>query len=83
MAYGRRVGSSSWSVTRGWQLPIAAFLAVMFTQLGPHAQIFRSRKANYVIQLPARQPGHGLSYGWWVSKHNRHHAHPSAQTPTW
>jgi fatty acid desaturase len=19
----------------------------------------------------------GLSYGWWISKHNRHHAHPN------
>ena len=23
--------------------------------------------------------GVGLSYGWWVSKHNRHHAHPNTE----
>ena len=23
--------------------------------------------------------GIGLSYGWWVSKHNRHHAHPNTE----
>ena len=21
----------------------------------------------------------GLSYGWWVDKHNRHHAHPNTE----
>jgi fatty acid desaturase len=68
-----------------WQLPIAAFLAVMFTQVGflghdaGHRQIFRSRKANYVIGVLLGNLGIGLSYGWWVSKHNRHHAHPNQE----
>ncbi|MDX6395825.1 MAG: hypothetical protein QOJ73_6888 [Streptosporangiaceae bacterium] len=68
-----------------WQLPVAAFLAVMFTQVGflghdaGHRQIFRSRRANYVIGVLLGNLGIGLSYGWWVSKHNRHHAHPNQQ----
>jgi fatty acid desaturase len=68
-----------------WQLPVAAFLAVMFTQVGflghdaGHRQIFRSRKANYVIGVLLGNLGIGLSYGWWVSKHNRHHAHPNQE----
>jgi fatty acid desaturase len=68
-----------------WQLPIAAFLAVMFTQVGflghdaGHRQIFRSRKANYIIGVLLGNLGIGLSYGWWVSKHNRHHAHPNQE----
>ncbi len=66
-----------------WQLAVAAFLAVMFTQAGflghdaGHRQIFRSRRANYVIGVLLGNLGIGLSYGWWVSKHNRHHAHPN------
>jgi fatty acid desaturase len=68
-----------------WQLPVAAFLAVMFTQVGflghdaGHRQIFRSRKANYVLGVLLGNLGIGLSYGWWVSKHNRHHAHPNTE----
>jgi fatty acid desaturase len=68
-----------------WQLAVAVFLAVMFTQAGflghdaGHRQIFRSRKANYIIGVVLGNLGIGLSYGWWVSKHNRHHAHPNQQ----
>jgi fatty acid desaturase len=66
-----------------WQLAVAVYLAVMFTQVGflghdaGHRQILRSRKANYVIGVLHGNLGIGLSYGWWVSKHNRHHAHPN------
>jgi fatty acid desaturase len=68
-----------------WQLAVAAFLAVMFTQVGflghdaGHRQIFGSRRANYVLGVLHGNLGIGLSYGWWVSKHNRHHAHPNTE----
>jgi fatty acid desaturase len=68
-----------------WQLGVAAFLAVMFTQVGflghdaGHRQIFGSRRANYVLGLLHGNLGIGLSYGWWVDKHNRHHAHPNTE----
>jgi fatty acid desaturase len=68
-----------------WQLAVAAFLAVMFTQVGflghdaGHRQIFGSRRANYVLGILLGNLGIGLSYGWWVSKHNRHHAHPNTE----
>jgi fatty acid desaturase len=66
-----------------WQLLVAVFLAVMFTQVAfvghdaGHKQIFGSKRAN---DLLGRLHGGllvGLSYGWWVDKHNRHHAHPN------
>jgi fatty acid desaturase len=66
-----------------WQLLVAGFLAFVFAQLGfighdaGHSQIFRSRRANYVAGLLHGNLGIGLSYGWWVDKHNRHHAHPN------
>ncbi|MFE9655563.1 fatty acid desaturase family protein [Micromonospora sp. NPDC006431] len=66
-----------------WVLIVAGFLAFVFTQLGflghdaGHQQIFASRRANYVLGLLHGNLAIGLSYGWWVDKHNRHHAHPN------
>jgi fatty acid desaturase len=68
-----------------WQLAVAAFLAVAFTQIGflghdaGHRQIFGSRRASYVAGVLLGNLGIGLSYGWWVGKHNRHHAHPNTE----
>ena len=66
-----------------WQLGVAVFLAVMFTQVGflghdaGHRQIAGSRRVSYVLGILLGNLGIGLSYGWWVAKHNRHHAHPN------
>jgi fatty acid desaturase len=68
-----------------WQLAVAPFLAVVFTQIGflghdaGHRQMFGSRRANYVLGVLHGNLGVGLSYGWWVDKHNRHHAHPNTE----
>jgi fatty acid desaturase len=68
-----------------WQLGVAVFLAVIFGQLGflghdaGHQQVFGSRRANYILGLLCGNFGIGLSIGWWVSKHNRHHAHPNTE----
>ncbi|WP_439658743.1 fatty acid desaturase family protein [Lentzea sp. HUAS TT2] len=65
-----------------WQVATAVALAVASTQLAfighdaGHRQIFRSHRNNDVV-------GHlhgsltGISYQWWVAKHNRHHANPN------
>ena len=79
---------AGWAVFVGlgdswWQLLVAAFLAFVFTQLGfighdaGHRQIFRTRQANYLVGLLHGNLAIGLSYGWWVDKHNRHHANPN------
>jgi fatty acid desaturase len=68
-----------------WQLAVAVYLAVMFTQVGflghdaGHRQVFRSRRANYVLGILHGNLAIGLSYGWWVDKHNRHHANPNTE----
>ena len=68
-----------------WQLAVAVFLAVMFTQIGflghdaGHRQISGSRRASRVLGVLLGNLGIGLSYGWWVDKHNRHHAHPNTE----
>ncbi len=68
-----------------WQLAVAAFLAFVFTQLGflghdaGHRHIFASRRANYVLGILHGNLAIGLSYGWWVDKHTRHHTHPNQE----
>ncbi|WIX82846.1 acyl-CoA desaturase [Amycolatopsis carbonis] len=65
-----------------WQLGIAVFFAVMSAQLAflghdaGHRQIFHGREANDRL---GRVLGGlvGISYGWWMGKHNRHHAQPN------
>jgi fatty acid desaturase len=66
-----------------WQLLVAIFLGIMFTQTGfighdaGHRQISGSKRADDLIGRVHGNLLIGLSYGWWVSKHNRHHAHPN------
>ena len=68
-----------------WQLGIAVWLAVVFAQIGflghdaGHRQITGSRRASYILGVLHGNLGIGMSYGWWVSKHNRHHAHPNTE----
>ncbi|ALG09773.1 fatty acid desaturase family protein [Kibdelosporangium phytohabitans] len=65
-----------------WQLLIAAFLAVVFTQFAfighdaGHKQIFRSRRRNNIVGY-LHGGITGISYLWWVGKHNLHHANPN------
>jgi fatty acid desaturase len=74
------VAGDSW-----WQLAVAVFLAVVFAQLGflghdaGHRQIFATRRSNYLLGVACGNLAIGLSYGWWVAKHNRHHAHPNTE----
>jgi fatty acid desaturase len=64
-------------------LAVAPFLGVMFTQLGflghdaGHNQVFRTRRRNRLLGLIVGNVLTGLSFGWWVPKHNAHHAHPN------
>ena len=64
-------------------LALALFIGVVATQLGflghdaGHRQIFESRRANRLLGLGIGNGLIGLSYGWWVPKHNAHHAHPN------
>jgi fatty acid desaturase len=66
-----------------WQLVVAALLAVLSAQIGflghdaGHRQVFASRAAGDVLGLVCANLLIGLSYSWWIDKHNRHHAHPN------
>ena len=66
-----------------WQLATAAYLAVVFTQMAfvghdaGHRQISRSRHANNLVGLVHANLLVGISFGWWVAKHDRHHSNPN------
>jgi fatty acid desaturase len=80
-------GAAWWVATMlgdSWfQLIVAGVLGLVFTQVGflghdgGHQQVLRSRRGNDVIGIVAADLLIGLSYGWWLDKHNRHHAKPN------
>ena len=66
-----------------WTIAIAVFMAVMFGQIAlvahdlAHRQVFRTRKPSAVAGWIAGNLCIGMSYGWWMDKHTRHHANPN------
>lgn len=68
-----------------YQMIIAALIGVVMAQLGflsheaAHRQVFASRAWNeWASRIILGLLG-GLSYGWWMNKHNTHHAHPNQE----
>jgi fatty acid desaturase len=66
-----------------WTLAVAAVMAMAYTQIAfighdaGHKQIFRGHRVNYLFGVALGNLAVGLSYGWWIDKHNRHHANPN------
>jgi fatty acid desaturase len=64
-------------------LAVAVLAGLIFTHLGfvghdaGHNQIFGTRGRNRLLGLAVGNVLIGLSFGWWVHKHNAHHAHPN------
>ena len=66
-----------------FQLVLAAVLAIVLAQFGflghdaAHQQIFASHRWNEWTARVVSGLFSGLSYRWWVTKHNRHHLNPN------
>ena len=66
-----------------WQLAVAGYFGVLFTQTaylahhGAHRQVFESGPRNETFSRIVGNLGVGLSYGWWMTKHSKHHANPN------
>jgi fatty acid desaturase len=64
-------------------LVVAAFLAIMDTQVGfighdaGHRQVFKTKKANNRLSLILGNLIIAMSNWWWLRKHTRHHAKPN------
>jgi fatty acid desaturase len=64
-------------------LALAPVLAVVSTQLGflghdlGHLQVTHSSRTSRRLGVVCGNLMGGLSYSWWVAKHNLHHAHPN------
>lgn len=65
------------------QLLDAVYLAVVFGQMGllgheaGHRQMFPRQWGHELVGLVAGNLLIGMSFQWWVGKHNRHHGHPN------
>jgi fatty acid desaturase len=65
------------------QLLDAAFMAFVFARIGfivhdgSHGQVFHRGWKNDVLCLIHSNLLLGMSYGWWINKHNRHHKNPN------
>jgi fatty acid desaturase len=68
-----------------YQLISAAILALAFAQIAfmghdaGHQAIFANRRHNDALGRTFGNVLIGLSYGWWVDTHNRHHANPNQE----
>ncbi|MBM7787981.1 fatty acid desaturase family protein [Tenggerimyces flavus] len=66
-----------------WNLLLAVVLGVVFAQVAlvahdlAHRQVFRTRRPSERAGIIAGNLGIGMSYGWWMDKHTRHHANPN------
>jgi fatty acid desaturase len=66
-----------------WLLLLAVGFGVLFTQMAllghdaAHRQIFASGKGNEWAARIIANLFVGLSYGWWMNKHGKHHANPN------
>ena len=74
-----------WVGNSWWQLVSAVVLAVLMAQIAflghdaAHRQMFKSGRWNDWMSLILANLLVGISYGWWRSKHNRHHANPNKE----
>ncbi len=75
-----------WWLGDSWyQLAAAVVLGISFTQVaflghdGGHQQVFHSQRINDLFGQLTGNLLVGLSYGWWIGKHNRHHANPNKE----
>jgi fatty acid desaturase len=68
-----------------WQLGLAVVLSLVCTQFGflghdtAHRQVFASHAGNAWWSRVLSCGFAGLSYGWWMGKHNKHHNAPNQQ----
>jgi fatty acid desaturase len=88
---GAVLALTAWAFAFVWigdswlQLISAGVLAVLLTQIAflghdaAHRQIFKSGHWNDWVSMIVANLLVGISFGWWQSKHTRHHARPNTE----
>ena len=65
------------------QVVVAVAMGFAFTQVaflghdGGHQQVARTRRINDLLGLITGNLLIGLSYGWWITEHGKHHSNPN------
>ncbi len=72
-----------WLGDSWWQLALAVYLAFWAVQLAyivhdaSHKEITHSKRNTWIIGYGIADVLLGVSFGWWVTHHGRHHANPN------
>lgn len=72
--------SGAWALLALPLIFIQGALTAQYAFIGhelAHNQVFKSHKLNTIYGLIVANLFAGLSYGFWLSKHNRHHGKPN------
>jgi fatty acid desaturase len=83
--YAATVLAIVWVGNSWYQLITAAVFGLAWGQIAflghdaGHQAIFASRRLNDALGRSLGNVLVGLSYGWWVDTHNRHHANPNQE----
>lgn len=71
------LGSSWWQLgVAGWMGFCGVQSAFMWHDAG-HKAMFRDKRLATAVGLIHADLVNGVSYGWWVGHHNRHHSYPN------
>ncbi|WP_178945713.1 acyl-CoA desaturase [Kocuria sp. TGY1127_2] len=68
-----------------YQMITAALIGAVLAQIGflsheaAHREVFASRAWNEWVSRILSGTLMGMSYSWWMNKHNTHHAHPNQE----
>jgi fatty acid desaturase len=73
------IGSSWLSLLAAAAMGVATTQIAFLGHDGGHQQIASTKSRNTLIGLLAGNLLTGLSIGWWIDKHNRHHANPNKE----
>jgi fatty acid desaturase len=66
-----------------WSIAVAVVLAVAYAQVAlvahdlAHRQVFRTNRPSALAGRIAGNVGIGMSYGYWMDKHTKHHTNPN------
>lgn len=71
------LGRSSWQILVAIALAVISARTAFFAHDAGHYQIAKTHLSNYVLGLLHGNLAIGMAFGWWVLKHNRHHANPN------